>query len=73
MEIIKHCLQITDTDSLSTMVDEALEKYETKIEQFTKNTIMDLLRPLIPYINLSHFSDLYTKTPSGMISRDQKE
>jgi len=73
METVKLYFQIADTALLQTMFDKALEKYKTETVQFTKDAIMDLLRSLIPYIDISRVSILFTETMSGMTSKDHKE
>ena len=71
-ETAKLFYQISDPNMVNNMFDKALQMHKSDVV-FTRDAVMDLLRSMIPHIDISRIEILYKETMSRVESKDQKE
>ncbi|CAM1307241.1 RRP12 (predicted), partial [Pycnogonum litorale] len=59
-ETVKVYMTVADSQLVESLFDKALSKEETDIDDFTRHAVMDLLRTMLPYVDKSRISKLYS-------------
>ena len=71
-ETAKLFYQISDPNMVNNMFDKALQMHKSDVV-LTRDAVMDLLRSMIPHIDIPRIEILYKETMSRVESKDQKE